>query len=175
MTQALTDLSGNVLPAHATSTQVQRVLAVPPIRNVPNRAATEFFFSAFSYCPVNSTSAMTDPINGALGLNGTMPTIPDRFRGRIDQFQVFCPDLVLATFPYLFWHLFLNQTPANVWGNMPVYPTNGAPTLTPFPAVLDLPPNTTLTMTALNNDTVNQHLLSVFVHGWMWPIDTAEG
>lgn len=171
-TKPLRDISGRVIPAPATKSAVEHVLAVPPVRNVPNEQAIEFIVSGFTTLAIGAVTfgTLTDPQTSA----AFAVKLPDNFVGRIDSIFVFCPDMVPATAPYLFWQLLINAQPANAWSSVPVYPRAGVASLT-FDAVVDLPANALLQLFAKNTDAANTHFIAIYLHGWYWGVDVVQG
>lgn len=168
MTTPLVDVSGNAIPTRQEHSEIQRVLSIPPVRNVPNPNATEFLWSGYiSIPPGGAPVVLNDGLGGIF-----QPVVPNGFRGRIDYFIVNCPDLVAATNPYILWRLQFNQTPVNAWGTVALMPDIGSRSNV-FAATVDIPPNTTASLLALNQD-VAAHFLSIFIHGWTWPTDLLE-
>jgi hypothetical protein len=162
------------VPTSTTNTAdgVSRVLAVPPVRDVPNEQAIEFLLSAYGDLAAGGSAflSLTDPQTG----NPFAGQVDPQYRGRIDSMLVYCPDMVADTAPYLFASLTIAGQIANAWGFIPVYPRSGVASLT-FPTVIDLPPGTQIGIFGKNTDAANTHFLAVYLHGWYWPKDIVEG
>lgn len=168
-----TDLSGRAIPASANGARsaLERVIAVPPVRDVPNEQSQEFILSAYGNLASGGAAfvALTDPTTAAAFAG----QIPDQYRARIDALLLYCPDMVADVAPYLFAQLTINGQLANAWGNIPIYPRAGVASLA-FDTVIDLSPNALIGILAKNTDAVNTHFLGVYLHGWLWPKDLVE-
>src|SRR6185437_5009903 len=94
----ISDLSGRLIPLASSSSNgggdTARIVAVPPVRDVPNEVAQEFLFSGFANLAAGGVAfmALTDPVTGL----AFAERVPDQFRGRIDSLTVFCPDMIAA-------------------------------------------------------------------------------
>jgi hypothetical protein len=166
-----TDISGTVIPTRQRGT-IDRVVAVPPVRDVPNEQATEFILTGYGNLAAGGVAfvALTDPSTG----NPFAARVDPKLRGRVDALLLYCPDMVAAAAPYLFAQLTLGGQLANAWGFVPIYPRNGVASLS-FSTVIDLAPNVQIGLLGENTDAVNTHFLAVYLHGWYWPADLQEG
>lgn len=169
------DLSGVPIPSRRrgnTAAGVDRVVAIPPIRDAPNEDAVEFLFSAYATLAAGGAAfvSLTDPQTGA----NFAQQVPPLSKGRLDSVIVWCPDMVAAAAPYLTAQLMLDGQPAPAWGFVPVYPRSGVASLS-FDAEMDLPPGGILGLNGRNTDAVSTHLLVVYLHGWFWSKDLVEG
>lgn len=174
MGNQLTDLTGLAIPPDRTSTAqgIDRILSIPPVRDVPNEQAVEFTMSAFSNLAAAGTTfiPLTDPSTGAAFVG----QIPQVYRGRFAALLLYCPDMVAAAAPYLTFQLTINGQLANAWGQVPIYPRTGIASLS-FEMFTDLPPNAKVQLFARNTDPANTHFLGVYLYGWLWPKDLQQG
>ncbi|MEP6494490.1 MAG: hypothetical protein ABJF01_17530 [bacterium] len=168
-----TDLSGRPIPGSSGGTgPLSRMVAVPPVRQVPNEVATEFLLTAYANLAAGGATfvPLTDPSTAA----AFGPSIPDRSRARIDALTLYCPDMIAAAAPYLFASLAIGQQLASAWGFIPIYPRNGVASIA-FDTVIDVAPGQRLGLSAENTDPANTHFLAVYLHGWFWPSDYVDG
>jgi hypothetical protein len=170
----LTDLSGRKLPPMGArdAAGVQRVLAVPPVRDMPNEASQELLMTGYSNLAAAGAAfvQLTDPITAAAFAD----QISAQYMARIDSILFYCPDMVAAVAPYLSAAVRINGQPASAWGNVPLYPRAGVLSLS-FETYMVLAPQQTVTLWAMNTDPANTHFFAMYLRGWTWPKDTPEG
>ncbi len=171
MPKPLVDISGRAIPTRQDKSLLERTIAVPPVRDVPNEQSQEFLMSAFALLPLGGAAfvQLTDPTTG----NPFAPQVSALYKGRIDQIMIFCPDMVIAAAPYLFVRMTIGNQLANAWGFVPVWPRAGICSLA-FDTWVDLGPDQIITLAGENTDAANNHFLGVYLHGWFWPKDIVE-
>lgn len=168
MTAPLTDPSGRIIRpdrAAGSSSAIDRVIAVPPVRQFPTEQSTELLWTAYKNLPAAGAAfvPLTDPVTG----NDFNQMIGAANRGRIDAMLISCYDMVTAANPYLFFKLRVKGQDANAWGYIPVYPRSGTAQLSIEPAI-DLDPATPVQLLAMNTDPANSHHVAWYLHGWQW-------
>lgn len=178
----LTDLSGRALPSDTLKAVSPRVLAIPPVRDVPNSRSVEFLETACLNVPAN-TFGGAPLLNGRPVSSGAwIFTVPDWARGRIDWIRVESPNLSYTpTNNHMFWYL-LTGSPGAASGTalqppglVQMYGTAGVYLSQLFNFEIDLYPNQILSAGAANTDTLASHFIDLYIHGWLWPRDMPEG
>lgn len=173
MSRQLVDISGIPLPPDRTaSSSLDRILSVPPVRDVPNEQAIEFTMTGFAQLAAGGATfiTLTDPQTG----QPFSTAVPALYRGVFNSMLIYCPDMVAAPAPYLFAQLTIAGQLANAWGFVPVYPRNGVASLA-FDMKTDLAPNAKIGLAAENTDPVNAHFIGIYLYGWFWPNDLSQG
>jgi hypothetical protein len=173
MTTGLVDLTGAYIPPDRTKTAegVDRIIAVPPVRDVPNTDAIEFILTGFANLAAGGAAfiTLTDPQTG----NPFAAAVPPLFRGVVTSILLYCPDMVPAAAPYLFAQVTLNNQLIPAWGFIPIYPRAGVAALS-FTTKFDLAPNMPIGLAGKNTDAANTHFLGVYLYGWFWAKDLIQ-
>jgi hypothetical protein len=143
------------------------------MRERPSEIAQEFLFPCWANLPAGAAPDDFEVLADPIEITRSLPVIPALFRAIADSLIVFCPDMVSAIGPYLFVRVEVNQTPVPGWSNIPIFPRDGAASVS-FDTSIDLEPQSQVVIRANNQDAVNTHFVGCYLHGWMWPRDYVD-
>lgn len=164
------DLSGRVLP-QSRSAGIDRFLAVPPVRDRPNDDSTELLIAAYRVIAigVGFQGLFVDAL-----ATTTVTQFDAQYRSRIDSINVFCPDMVTAATPLIYFQINVNGSLLAAWNNVPIWPRTGIASVT-FDAAIIVPPGAKLEIQAANLDGAATHFVGVYLRGWQWSKDLVQG